>query len=129
MHALHLNSDESKALLYDEDDDKYTPVLTAAAHEYDDAFQCLLKKADLQRQIFKAFDIENKDDQLKVLKVRCRCKVLIVYIFSLHFHYTFKKHTFQFMINHKVWGEKFCRATTQEGRTPLHFAAEMGIHM
>lgn len=130
MHTLHLNSDESKALLYDEDNDKYTPVLTAAAHEHDDAFQCLLKKADLQRQIFKAFDIENKEDQLKILKVRYTCKVLMGYIFSIHLHYTFqKKNTFQFMINHKVRGKELSSATTEDSRTLLHFAAERGIEM
>ena len=34
--------------------------------------------------------------------------------------------TFQFMINDLDWGEKLSQATTEDGRTPLHLAAEMG---
>ena len=77
LFFLAVASDKKKTLLYDEDVDRCTPVLVAAACEYEDAFHCLMKYVDLnldlldpeKNPIFKAFDAQHK--KMIILQVGC----------------------------------------------------------
>ena len=72
---LAVASDKKKTLLYDEDIDRCTPVLVAAACGHKDAFHCLMEYVDLdlldpeKNPIFKAFDAQHK--KMIILQVGC----------------------------------------------------------
>ena len=74
---LAVVSDKKKTLLYDEDVDRCTPVLVAAACGHEDAFHCLMEYVDLnldlldpeKNPIFKAFYAQR--EKMIILQVGC----------------------------------------------------------
>ena len=71
--SVLLFASDKTGTLYDEDVNRCTPVLIAAACEHEDAFHCLMGYADLldpeKNPIFKAFDIQYK--KMTILQVGC----------------------------------------------------------
>ena len=75
MFVFAVASDKTGTLLYDEDVNRCSPVLVAAACEHEDAFHCLMKYVDLdlldpeKNPIFKAFDARYQ--KMTILQVGC----------------------------------------------------------